>query len=404
MESRKPYLRASVPLLVAGLALLVGARAQAVECASLPNPVYLAGSSAVKPVLKKVSQTLSSRNPSITLVYQSLGSCAGVDAIVSGTKVTATAKYWDAAGAEVACDLPAEGANIDIGISDVYAQTCNYVLDTKQRDFLGPVQVMTFVAPVASSESSISAAAAYVALGFGGKNHVVAPWDNPEFFFIRPDSSGTKNMIAEAIGLPASKWQGNVQSGSGDVNTAVSNSVQPNKTIGILAADFADANRDKLKILAFQADGAQRCGYYPDSTPNHFDKINVRDGRYAIWGSVHFLANTGSDGHAVPASGNPAGDAVHTAIRFFSHEGLSVAESKAMIKAEADAYTVPLCAMRVKREKEVGAMSRFVPDEPCGCYFESLKGATTSECSACESDADCSGSTPTCRYGFCESR
>ncbi|HEY0841027.1 MAG TPA: hypothetical protein VGD74_12640 [Vulgatibacter sp.] len=403
MDTRIPLLRWSTAAVAATLVLVAGTSAQAAECASLPNPVYLAGSSASKPVLKQLAKILSAREPAITLVYQSTGSCAGVDAIVNSTPVTATAKYWDAEQKEVACDLPAEGATVDIGISDVYSESCDYVLGANQADFFGPIQVMTFVAPAAASESSISAAAAYVALGFGGENHVVPPWDNKDFFYIRADSSGTKAMIAKAIGLPVSKWIGNVQSGSGDVNTAVSSSVQPDKTIGILAADYADANRDKLKILAYEH-GDQLCGYLPDSSSTSFDKINVRDGRYAIWGPLHFMANVDAAGRAIPGAGNPAGDAVATVARYVTHDGLSEQDGRAMIQAEAAAYTVPVCAMRVSRTSEVGPVSPFVPDEPCGCFFESLQGATTTECTACTSNADCSGATPTCRYGFCEAK
>lgn len=404
MEKRILVSRLSVPAaLCAALVLLTGAPAQAAECSSLPNPVYLAGSSASKPVLKQVAKILAARDPAITLVYQSVGSCAGIDAMVNGTPVTATAKYWDASEAEVACDLPPGGSTVDIGISDVYAESCDYTLPSTQKDFFGAVQVMAFVAPAAASESSISAAAAYVALGFGGQTHVVPPWDNKDFFYIRADSSGTKAMIAKAIGLPVSKWIGNVQSGSGDVNAAVSSSVQPDKTIGILAADYADANRDKMKILAYEHSD-QLCGYLPDSTSTSFDKINVREGRYAIWGPLHFVANTDGAGAGIPGAGNPAGTSVATVLDYLTHSGLSEADSRAMIEAEAAAYTVPVCAMKVTRTSEVGPTTPFVPDEPCGCFFESLKGATATECTECTSNADCSGATPTCRFGFCEAK
>lgn len=401
---REPNLRSGVVLMAAGLLLGAALPAEAVECSTLSNPVYVAGSSAMKPVLKEVSKILSARTPAITLVYQSLGSCAGVDAIVNGTKVTASAKFWDAddGDAEKGCDLPVNGATADIGISDVYAESCGYELGAGQKDHFGPVQVMTFVAPTGSSENAISAEAAYVALGFGGETHVVAPWDNKDFFFIRPDSSGTKSMIGAAIGLPPSKWIGEVKSGSGDVNAAVASSVQADKTLGILAADWADLHRDAVKILAYQHKG-QSCGYYPDSTANAFDKLNVREGRYAIWGSVHLIANE-SGGKIVPATGNPAGDYVATTLGLFTREGVSTAETKSMIQAEAAAFTVPLCAMKVTRDAELGTPRAYEPSEPCGCFFESLKGVSSDACTSCASDSDCSGSNPTCRFGFCEAR
>ena len=57
-----------------------------------------------------------------------------------------------------------------------------------------------------------------------------------------------------------------------------------------------------MKVLAFQADqvAGQTCGYFPDSTANTFDKLNVRQGRYDIWGPLHFIT-------AVDGGGNPLG-------------------------------------------------------------------------------------------------
>src|SRR5262249_35469784 len=46
-----------------------------------PNPVYVAGSSAVRPFLGVVANQMAAETPSYTLVYQSQGSCTGVNAI-----------------------------------------------------------------------------------------------------------------------------------------------------------------------------------------------------------------------------------------------------------------------------------------------------------------------------------
>lgn len=398
-----------LPLAVAAFtaASVLGSAQAAIAdtCDSLDNPVYVSGSSASKPVLKEVAKILAAYDTPITLVYQSTGSCAGADALINGTPVTSTAVYWDRTDefAELECTLPVTGAQADIGISDVYAESCNLELGANQKDFFGAVQVMTMVTPIASSENVISAEAAYVTFGFGGETHVVAPWDSEEHLFIRSDSSGTKQMIAKAIGLPASKWKGQVQSGSGAVNSAVVASTQPNKTIGILAADWADQQRDKMKILAYKH-GGQSCGYYPDSTANTFDKINVREGRYAIWGPLHFFVNVDEAGTPVPAAGNPEGSFVAETIRLLTHEGLDADTNEAILRAEVSAYTVPICAMKVTRTSEIGDPIPFEPEEPCGCFFESLTGSASDSCTTCSSDDDCGGSTPTCRFGYCEAR
>jgi hypothetical protein len=90
--------------------------------------VYVAGSSAAKPMLKQVSATLAAiPNAPIRLVYQSLGSCAGLSDITTNTKEPATGIVWDGGGNEVTCDAPSGGADVDVAISDVFASSCTNV-------------------------------------------------------------------------------------------------------------------------------------------------------------------------------------------------------------------------------------------------------------------------------------
>jgi hypothetical protein len=151
------------------------------SCADLANlgtVVYVTGSSAASPFLQQIAQQLVAQN--VYIVYESTGSCVGVDAVLNGTVMTTgptapalTATYWDsAASVGVACDLPAEGVTADIGVSDVFAQSCAGFefanLDALQvRDAHGPIQTMTFAVATNSPHAEISAEAAYFAFGFG---------------------------------------------------------------------------------------------------------------------------------------------------------------------------------------------------------------------------------------------
>ena len=74
-------------------------------------------------------------------------------------------------------------------------------------------------------------------------------------------------MIAKAINVPTSKWPAAAdKGGSGAVVTALSAATTAaDQTIGILASNEADNNRDKIKRLAFQGYN-QECPFYPDST------------------------------------------------------------------------------------------------------------------------------------------
>ena len=384
---------------LAGSLLLVAAmNASAADCSTFTKPVYITGSSAAKPFVKALGTALSG---TVTLVYSGPGSCNGADAIINGTKMTGTASVWDTTGTESSCTLPAAGQPVDVGASDVFAPSCDFLgitsLPATVGDFFGPTQVMNFVVPTASSQKSISGEAAYLAFGLGAAGEV-DPWSDINFMFVRDQKSGTQQMLARAIKVPANKWKGIPStSGSGGVLTSVTSSTSPEKTIGILASDVADPNRDKLNILAFKAFG-QTCGYLPDSTATSFDKANVRDGHYPVWGPLHFFAKIDAT-TKVPT--NP------DAKNFIGYFDGSVATPTGvnLLDLEITSHTIPQCAMKVKRTSELGALASFQPDTPCGCYFEKkANGTAPASCTVCTDDAGCTGSAKHCRFGFCEAK
>ena len=397
--------------LVTTLCIPSPARAANAPCAALGagvpgTPVYLAGSSAVKPVLKQLSATLAALpvDP-VRLIYQGVSSCSGLSDVVTAKGETATGTYWDDAGAEQQCDVDAVAGQVpDIGLSDVYPSTCDGVtVPAAYKDFQGPVQVMTLIAPPSSKETAISAEAAMVVFGFGGVGSTVSPWTDKTFIFQRPDTSGTRRMIGKAIGLEIGKWRGTEKKGSADVLSAVHNAdgTNPNAGIGTLAADFADTNRtgmSAIKILAFQPKG-ETCSYFPDSSSTSFDKANVRSGKYPIWGPLHLLVKADS--------GTPNNPLAATVVNYFTRTGLDAAKKQKMIDNEVAARTVPWCAMKVTREAEVGigATAPFSPAEPCGCYFEAkANGAASSSCKVCTGTTAGECGTGACRYGYCEAK
>ncbi|MFO0722793.1 MAG: hypothetical protein U1E65_03340 [Myxococcota bacterium] len=409
---KQAFIARAALLGVAALALAQPAQAQ--DCSTLPHPVFVGGSSAVKPVLKALGTQLTA-TASITLVYQGSASCNGITAFTDATKLKDAASYWDATGAEKSCTVPLDGQAIDIGLSDVFPATCtSNALPATAKEFSGgPVQAMAFVTGAGSSETAISADAAYIALGFGGTDYRVTPWVDPNFFFIRPDTSGTKKMIATAIGLPPAKWnkwwtdmtvQGmHILSKSGDLMAAVAATTNPNATLGILAADWFDDYRvlkdgKQIKVLAFQGQ-TQSCAYYPDSTSTAYDKLNVREGRYDMWGQLHIVARVGNDG--LPASAQ-----ISAVVDRLTSKNLSSDDTKTMIDLFTHAHAIPACAMKVTRTAEIGAPVPSTPDVPCGCYFEKVASGAAQNCTVCLDDNACAGVTgaPKCRYGFCEAK
>jgi hypothetical protein len=228
-------------------------------------------------------------------------------------------------------------------------------------------------------------------------------------------------MIAKAIGLPSVKWGagGTAESGTGQLLSDLGNEANPAGALGIAAAEDPGAQTPPItnvKMLAYQHTD-QTCGYYPSSTANANDMINVRQGRYVIWGPEHIIVNVDANGNPVDSTGAP--NAALTALmNLFIETGpapvaanssspvVSDAVKQTIIQSEATAGVVPWCAMQVSRSTEIGPESSYQPVEPCGCYFESILGGTTTTCTPCTTDDDCAAVSPTavCRYTFCEAQ
>jgi hypothetical protein len=201
-------------------------------------------------------------------------------------------------------------------------------------------------------------------------------------------------MLGAAIGVPPDRWKGQVATSSGDLVTKITGSTKPEATIGILTAEVAGANRATLSTLAYQ-DTDQTCGYWPDSTASGFDKSNVRDGHYAVWGPLHLL--TKLDGMGYPIN-KGAGDV----IAYLT--GTKIAPGGFdLIALLAGASIIPACAMQVRRVSELGPLTSFAPERACGCYFEEVATGKTS-CKACMSDVECGETAPKCNYGYCETQ
>ncbi len=382
-----------------------------VSCAALPNPVYTAGSTALRNFVGIVGKILAADASPTTVVYQAQGSCTGVQRIYevdparrtirdipqAGSTPANYAVFFKPDGTSQECSLDTNGTEVNIGISDVYAKSCGFNENPSGvtvTDYLGPIQPMLFVVPAASKQTVISAEAAYMAFGLGGNAGKAAPWIDPRFFFIRNSSSGTQQMLAAAIGVPAGKWWGVNRGGSSAVRDQlkiVVDAAQADSAIGILSSDVADADRSNLRALAFRAKG-QTCGYLPDSTAIARDKQNVRDGHYEVWGASHLFART--------ANGTPTSTAAQAFLARFVTPRLP----QELVDAIIAGGLVPQCAMQVTRNEEVGPLASFSPPYSCGCYFDNTtRGAST--CKACKDNAECGGGTrPVCNYGFCEAR
>jgi hypothetical protein len=306
------------------------------------------------------------------------------------------AQYFQSDGTSVSCTLGPSGLPVDVGESDIFSTTCaGYGAPSGAvAEYLGPVQAMLFVAPGGSSQQAISAAAARDVFGMGGDKGLGAPWTNPALYFIRNQNTGTQQMIAKAIGVPPGAFWGIDRGTAAAVDAdlrVISDPALANQAIGIISADYYDADRANLRALAFKAE-QQGCAYLPDSTPFKKDKANVRDGHYPIWGPIHFFANV--------SSGIPVSAAAAAFLSVVSVPNLP----KELVDAFIGSSLVPDCAMTVQRSVELGPLSVYAPPFGCGCYFDaSVDGVAPAGCAKCATAGDCTDpARPACNLGFCE--
>ena len=405
----------------AAMVFALGPAALAADCNTLgkPNPIYGAGGSAETATIAKVATYFAGLvDHPITIFWTDPGACAGYQQYLNNSITNSAVKYWDASGTQLTCNATAQAADFSH-----MGNEHGFCVDAGGLTLPSawPTGFGTVLADKDSSQKSISYEALYYLLGFGAgaENKNVAPWTNPAYVVTRSPTSFATQFLVHSIfgnvtqviyddpgkngqGTSANGYNGRLGYRSADNQTvadqiAHDGDTDPEAPLGYLSGSAADANRGKIKTLAYQHRD-QNCGYWPDSKDSTFDKINVRTGKYHFWSPGHFFAHVDADntGHDVDHLTNPD---VETFFRaFVGSDDLDV------LGAVIDAGDVPLCAMQVTREGLDGAISSYVsPDPYCGCYFES-RVAGTAQCDECQEghDEDCSDPKAVCRRGYCE--
>lgn len=373
--------------------------------------LYIAGPDSMINVLKGVAAALWEEDTHV--FYKGYPSCLGTTAIVNnapttpdpaeiGTPQAHLVSFWPGdPDIEMECDLPYDAEDpgepeipADIVLSEVFPTTCASFPNGlgSVRDFQGPALGFGFLVHPDSPAQSISAEAAYLVYGFGAETSVVAPWSDPATILHRDPNSGTENIFAKTIRLDVEKWSGTSLNSTGLLLTEIAEATGDDIETAIGGANLSllDPRRDELRVLPYQHFD-QTCGYFPDSTATTFDKRNLRDGHYPIWGVVHILTR-------VDDGGLPVNDGANRFINLVL--GTDEIAGLDPILLEAESGLIPQCAMNVIRSEDGGPLASSQPLRPCGCYFESLVGDTG--CTPCSSEADCDADRPECSYGFCE--
>lgn len=387
-------------LLVLALLGALAPHADAADCSTLPNPIYLQVGDTQTNLMKSLGRSLrdNSSRP-ITLVFTTSGSCTNINGFYTQTPITTNFQYvpsmaedptWTQSSPTLTCTPPAGGQIPDIGNSALFIASCTN--EPPVPDFVqftnGPVQGYVLAVPKASVAVAITFEEAYFVFGFGMAG-MIEPWTDEAAMFIRTITKSTLLAWAANISVPGDKWKGMRFDGSPQVVAALQAAAAPEKAIGILGAEVYDNLRDSLNVLAFRAKG-QYAAYYPDSTSESRDKKNVRDGHYTVWSPTIWMDTT--------SGGTPVNADARYVIDLIAGHAVTPAVNFDMISIIAAVGLVPDCAMAVKREFEGGPLSLYSPEESCVCKYESL--VDTSSCTACDANTPCASGV--CRNGFCE--
>ncbi|MBX3259934.1 MAG: hypothetical protein KIS78_25315 [Labilithrix sp.] len=396
--------------------LLVGhaSAALAAPCPTdLPNPVYGAGGSAVTATLGAVATALAALPESerVTIFYWDPGACVGYHAFVDKDTGSGLAtppayfKYWDAAGNLTQCE--ATGAEV---LSFAHMGNTPALCPAKQPlpagfgRFTAPVQTVNVITHPKSEFDSISAEAFYHVYGFGpgAAGRSVAPWSVPEGVFGRATNSFVHQMLATAFRVPPTAFkvpEANVVSTNQLTVQGVfawGESNDPNQPLGYVSGSAADDGEDKgqSKTLAVQYFD-QTCGYLPDSSRTRKDKLNVRNGQYALFTPGQFYAKV--DGANAIANAQ-----VEKLVRWFDGT-LPAPGGLDIVKIIIQSGDIPLCAMRANRpDGDLNPIVSYAPPAPCNGYFEFTATGSTSLASCTDDDQCKTGAGEKCRFGFCE--
>lgn len=384
-------------------ALLAPRLAAAIDCEDISGGepiIYGAGGSAQRDLVGKAAGVLQTSDDPVYVVYKDdAGACSGINALagLAAPTITGSAVYWDPAGVRTTCTLPLAGANVDFASMGNSPELCPLVTDPSLVEGInvvtGPISTVNLVVPNGSTQTNISAEATYLVFGLG-PDADVAPWNDPDpaNYVFRNENSFVQLAISAATGVPATKFFGTDAGTNTNSVAFLAALADPEKGIGFVSGDVADANRATVKTLAYQHFG-QIAGYWPDSTASAFDKKNVRNGQYFLWSPGHFYGLEG----ATP--GSYADKGVQTLVEYMAGISQPKGTTQTITETAILNKNVPVCAMNVARDGDLGPVYSVAPAEPCGCFFDfSATGAST--CDTCDDSTPCGAGV--CRFGFCE--
>lgn len=393
------------------------------NCADLPNPVYMVGTTAVEPLVRRFGAKLNQIQQTL-LWNQNTDGCSSVSTMAfssgsaGGSAISSVFNYYQEVPVDGGTKIVTFACNAlrsdigDLAINDIFWTSCYQSygaggvtfqsLPSGFKEFLGPVQGLVPVVASSFLYYDLMAEEAQDLYVCGG-GYVLTFNSNTFIYDYNCISSGMRELWANSLGLRGNQFTTLIGLGCSttqtatDVLNAVASTGSPDATIGYTSTEVYDENRDKVHALKFRGVG-QQLAYLPDTDISSHDKVNIREGRYTAQGALKLVAR-------VDANGVPTNAAAKKMIDWLQDNPVSDPSLQlpfSIVDIYAQSGVVPQCAMKVTKDSDAPAFRPYQPDRPCNCYFQvKATGQSIAQCVPCQTSASCAAGQ-VCSYGYCE--
>jgi hypothetical protein len=400
------------------------------KCSDLPSPIYMVGTTAVEPLVRHFGAKLAQLPAPQTLLWnQNYDGCNGVDRLAFQNNVATLSTfnyYQEVSQPDGTTKILTKACNSTIGymadlvINDTFWTSCTQsinqpategTLPVDYHEYQGPVQgLLPIVQNAYYYYSDIMAEEILDLYVCGGKGHILTFTDNTTIFDYC-DNTGMRALWANSLGLKAFNAYVTNYVGCPTATAMVTNvnGGALDSSIGYTSTEVYDESRDLVRPLKVQGLG-QNLAYLPDTDITSRDKINIREGRYTMQGSLKLVAHVNAmDAGGEPQADNPAAKHMIDWLQGNPVQDPSLQLPFDIIDVYAQSGVVPQCAMKVTKDTDAPVFRYYQPQTPCNCYFElqATGVASPTECVPCKDSSTCSAGK-TCYFhgipaqGFCE--
>jgi len=395
------------------------------KCADLTNPVFMAGTTAVIPVIRLMGARL--KKVGVTLLWnENDDGCHAVSLLITPTTTHQTPVFSqydevaDQPGKVIVSSCNGTADQVpDLVINDVAWTSCmsSYnsgagvptPLPSGIKEFQGPVQGLVPIVAKSYNYTNVIAAEELQDLYVcGSKGNIISFSDSSSIFDYNAIGSGMRELWARGLGF-GNGSQLTTQIGLGVnsnitaetmVTVYVSPTTDPDQTLGYTSTEYYDQYRDRINGLKVRGTN-QKLAYWPDFSNTTTDKINIREGRYTLQGALRLFA-------AVDTNGVVTKPGAQHLIDWFQQNPVSDPALQLpfdVTEIYALRGVVPQCAMKVTRDGDTQLFKHYYPPQPCHCSFQALAtGATNiAGCVPCAGvDAGTCQAGQICSHGYCE--